>query len=404
MKEYLTISARIFPTVQQIEQFNKLSNIAKNIYNHFLLENEKLFKEKKKILELYETHKQLTILKKDKPDWQLLNSKCSQRVLKSLYSNYKSFYNLIKKDKTVKPPQEIKHNFFKTLIFNQSGWIIKENNIIEINKIELKYKSKVDITKVKIKEIAIINRKNKWLLSIVIEKELPNYKTKDHKILAIDLGLKRLATGIDSDEQLIKIPNKAKKIDKYFGKQIAKIQKKKSKCQKGSKRYRYLSKIISKKYHKKNSQKKQNLHIQVNKLLNMNYSIIVVGDLQVKKLMQLENNKHSKVSKSFGSSNIGMFMEILKYKALRKGTEVINVNEANTTQVNCLTGKKFPDRIELNDRIVKISKDIIIDRDLNSAINIYNRWYLQHIACLTGPLEISSVLMRYNLVKESPLL
>jgi IS605 OrfB family transposase len=129
----------------------------------------------------------------------------------------------------------------------------------------------------------------------------------------------------------------------------------------------------------------------------MNHHTIILGDLQVKKLMELEKNKAKKTSRSFGRSNISMFVDILTYKAKEKNTNVIKVNETNTTQLNCLTNKLFPVKVELKDREVELSKDIIIDRDLNSAINIYNRWHGTHLAALTPPLDLSSVLTKYNL-------
>ena len=131
----------------------------------------------------------------------------------------------------------------------------------------------------------------------------------------------------------------------------------------------------------------------------MNHHTIVLGDLQVKKLMELEKNKTKKTSRSFGRSNISMFVDFLTYKAETKGINVLKINETNTTQLNCLTNKLFDKKVELSDREVKLREDIVIDRDLNSAINIYNRFYNTHLASLTMPLDLSSVLMKNNLIK-----
>jgi hypothetical protein len=53
--------------------------------------------------------------------------------------------------------------------------------------------------------------------------------------------------------------------------------------------------------------------------------------------------------------------------------------------------------MKLKDRQVELSKDIIIDHDLNSAINILNRWFEHHLAGMNQPLDISRVLQIYNL-------
>ncbi len=398
---YKTYSFRIFPNQSQLAELLNLSNISIEIYNYFLKLNKDLYKKEHKIYTNFQMHKLLTPLRKTNITWQLLNCKATQSLLTNLYNNYKSFFQLIKKDKSSRPPDYLIPNNYRTLTFNQSGWIIKDN-IIEINKIQFNYKSYIDISKLNIKELKIIYKNNKWIVYAVIENKIekPKELLIENKILALDLGLKLLATGIDTNSNLIQIHNKPKKIDKYISKQINRIKSKQSKCNKYSKRYNRLNKIKRRLYKKKNSQKKQYLHIQVNNLMNMNYNTIIVGDLQVKKLMELDKNKKCKISKSFGQSNISMFINILTYKGNEKNINVIKVNETNTTQLNCLTNKLFKNKIELSDRTVKLSDNIEIDRDLNSAINIYNRYYSHHLAALTPPLDLSSVLNKYNLFRE----
>lgn len=393
---------RLFPTKEQEQSLIELSAISTQIYNYFLALEQKEYLENKKILGNYSMHKIQAILKhtEEFKHWEKLNSKSSQAIINNLFSNYRSFFTLIKKDKKSKPPNPKNENFFHTLILNQSGWSFK-NNIVHLNKIPLKYASHFDIENSKIKEMKITFKNKKWIVycTVEIEIEKPETKLIENKVLAIDLGIKTLATGIDTKGKVLIIHNKPKKIDKYFSKQIGKIQTKKAKCKKDSKRYKYLSKRINTLYNRKNSQKKNYLHIQVNKILNMNHHTIVLGDLQVKKLMELEKNKIKKTSRSFGRSNISMFVDFLTYKAEIKGINVLKINETNTTQLNCLTNKLFDKKIELCDREVKLSEDIIIDRDLNSAINIYNRFYNTHLASLTMPLDLSGVLMNNNLIK-----
>ena len=402
--QYKTYSMRLFPTQSQEQSIIELSQIATQIYNHFLQLNQKEYSENKKMFGNYSMHKLQAQLKHttEFKHWEKLNSKASQATLNNLYSNYRSFFNLIKKDKTAKPPNLKNEDVFHTILFNQCGWSFKKNNIVELNKTPIKYASHFDLENSKIKEMRITFKNNKWIVHCIVEMKIekPLEKHIENKVLAVDLGIKTLATGIDTNGQVVIIHNKPKKIDKYFSKQIGKIQNKKSKCKKDSRRYKHLSKRISKLYFRKAVQKKQYLHTRVNELLSMNHHTIVLGDLQVKKLMTLEVNKTKKTSRSFGRSNISMFVDFLTYKAEWKGINVLKINETNTTQLNCLTNKLFPQKVELKDREVRLNTHIVIDRDLNSAINIYNRWYGTHLASLTMPLDLSSVLTKYNLVRK----
>jgi len=135
----------------------------------------------------------------------------------------------------------------------------------------------------------------------------------------------------------------------------------------------------------------------------MNYNTIVVGDLSVKNLMNSEGvNKNKKgIRKSFHKSNINMFLRFLGYKCQSKNINLTKIDESWTTQLNCLTGKVFKEKIELKDRQVKLTDTITIDRDLNSAINILKRWFGYHIASMNEPLHISGVLAKFNLFKET---
>lgn len=131
----------------------------------------------------------------------------------------------------------------------------------------------------------------------------------------------------------------------------------------------------------------------------MNYHTIVLGDLSVKELMS-KDKSYKGIRKSFSQSAIDTFRQFLTYKCQGK-TNVVEIDERHTTQLNCLTGKKFDKKIELKDRTVQLSDNIIIDRDLNSAINILKRWESYHLAALIPPLDLSNVLEERNLFQRT---
>ena len=113
------------------------------------------------------------------------------------------------------------------------------------------------------------------------------------------------------------------------------------------------------------------------------------------------NEKKKGIRKSFHQSNINMFLQFLKYKCQAKNINLTKIDEKWTTQLNCLTGKLFKDKIELGDRKVQLSDAIIIDRDLNSAINIMDRWFENHFASMNKPLDKSGVIKKYNLFNKT---
>ena len=398
-----TYTVRLFPNKEQIDSLNELSLIRNQLWNDLIDMQNVSYENDKKIRHNYDLDKEITKLRKT-TNLSKLNSKACQRISKEIYSSYQSFFRLIKKDKNARPPRKLENiNQFHTIVFNQSGWVVNSNNEIKINKIKLRYKSHLELTYLNIKEIRVKHINNKWLCDICID-EIINYEDRlnqDNKVLGIDLGLKRLGTGIDNNGNEIVITNKSKKISKYYQKQISKLNSKISNKEKGSRKHKKLCKTKKKLYNKKNRQVKQALHTQSKQLLGMNYHTIVIGKLTVKKLMEDKQNKFKKVSKSFHQSNINMFIDMLKYKSYKYQTNLVEIEERHTTQTNSLTGKLFKNKIELGDRTVKLKEGVEIDRDLNAAINILNRYFNNHLASMTEPLDLSNVIHKFNLVNKS---
>ena len=340
MKEYRTYTLRLFPLKEQEQLLQGLSLARNVLYNTLIDIEQDFYTSTGKIKTEFDLDKDITILRKENPIISVLNSKASQRVAKEVYSSYKSFFNLIKKDHTARPPQKIENTeVFHTVVYHQSGWVFLDNSTIKLNGIELKYKGMktIDFTQQKIKEVKLKLRDRKYLLDLGVENDVEEKKVLEvnNKVLAIDLGIEKLATGIDNKGKVVIVPNKAQKINKYFRKEISKVQSKMDKCTKGSNRHKKLKNIKKKLYIRKNAQVKQTLHIQSNRMANMNYKTIVVGDLTVKKLMEKKDNKRKKTSRSFSETAVGTFMEYLAYKCQPRGTEVITIGEQWTTQQNC---------------------------------------------------------------------
>ncbi len=394
------ISIRLFPTEAQEFSLIKMNSIRNIIWNELLHIRNDHYEKTKKSLSSYDLNNYIPELVRNNTALEFLNSKAAQAVSRQIVGSFSSYFQLKKNgDKKARPPNFIEENKITSITFNQSGWTLKKHKI-KISKIKepIYYKSKHDVRNLNVKEVVIKYKDNKWLCDLVIEYDIKEeYNNKDN-VLALDLGLKTLATGIDSTGKVIHLKNEAKKIAKYFTKQIAKVSKKIDTKIKGSRRHKKLSKTRDKLYKTKNSQVKQTLHIQSKELVNMNYHTIVIGDLSVKELMSKEKS-YKNVRKSFHHSAIDIFRTFLTYKCQGK-TRLVEIDESYTTQTNCLTGTLFPSHVDLSKREVEITAKIIIDREINSAINIYNRYQRKELAELIPPLDLSSALKNNNMFVE----
>lgn len=402
-----THTVRLLPSTSQEQELFNLMRLRNIIWNSLISLRETVFTETGKGLSDFDLMSALPKLKQENPELKGYNSKAAQVIARQIGGSYRSFFSLRKKGfADAKPPQQVKETKWVSLTYNQSGWKFKENGKATFDKVStpIPYASKLPIHKTKLKEVRIKYKGGKWLCDIVIQQPDQYEQNNSNKYLALDLGIKRLATGIDNDGNVIILQNKAKRISQHFEKQIAIVSSKIDKKHKGSQRRRRLQRIRRKLYARKNSQVKQTLHIQSKRIANMNYHTVILGDLSVKQLMSTEgvNANKKNVRKSFHQSAIDTFRQFLTYKCAGN-TEVIEIDERDTTQLNCLTGKRFPQKVELKDREVKLTDTITIDRDLNSSINILKRWEGFHLAALTPPLSsetLLGVLEKHNLLVE----
>ena len=397
-----TYNVRLFPTAQEKEQFQQLSLVRNMLWNE-LVDIEQCAFDNHSFISEFDLNNRLPELKQRFPHFKTLNSKACQRIAKEVYSSYRSFFALVKKDKTAKALKKVDDvNEYHTVVFNQSGWKFVNEDTLRLNGINVKYKGRPDINFMSLtaKEVKLKQRKGKWLLDICVETEVPEPEkiTCENKVLAIDLGLKNLVHGVDNLGNVVVLKNKARRINRYFGKNISSIKTKMSTKVKHSHRWEHLNSVRKRLCSRRNAQIKDTLHIQSKTLADMNYKTIVVGDLSVKQLMSTTgvNKRKKNIRKSFHESAIERFVKMLTYKCLARHNEVITLSERWTTQTNSLTGKLFKKNVELGDRVVWLNETICIDRDLNAAMNIMRRYEQYHIALVTTPLDVFSVATKYN--------
>jgi putative transposase len=112
--------------------------------------------------------------------------------------------------------------------------------------------------------------------------------------------------------------------------------------------------------------------------LSLQYSKIAVEDLKIKNMF-----KGRKLSKYINDASWNSFVQMLFYKAVARGGEIVKVNPKNTSKACSSCGKLI--RLSLKTRVYKCTCGLILDRDINAAINICSRAGLNVIK-LTSPI------------------
>jgi putative transposase len=187
----------------------------------------------------------------------------------------------------------------------------------------------------------------------------------NNDILGIDLGLMSLYT--DSNGNKTNRFSK-KLISKYYNR-ISNLNKSLSNKNKNSLKFKKVKEQLGKTYDRLKNTKNDYLHKESLKLVNCKESIIALGDIKIKSIIENKNSKKSLV-KSFYLNSLGIFKQYVVYKSVKYNKRCLLIDERMTSKTcSCCGNIKY--NLKLSDRIndCLVCKNSI-DRDENSAINM----------------------------------
>lgn len=337
----ITYKFRLYPSKEQKEKLLQTLELCRQTYNYFLSR----LNEKDKTLSRLRFQAQLPELKKGKPELNNVYSKVLQMVLYQLYSNLKGLSQLKKNGKKVGRLRYKGKGWYKTFVYNQSGFKILKTG----KRLDLLHLSKIDDIPVRmhreikgnIKQI-IIKRYNsgKWFACLCIENNTPTEKQQIEKTVGLDVGVKHFVT--DSMGRQIENP-------KFYQKSLRRIRtehRKLSKKKKSSKNREKQRVRLVRAYEKIRNQRNDFLH-KLSRFYIDNYDLIAVEDLQVNNM-----TRNHCLSGKILDASWGKFFQFLEYKAESANVQVVKVNPRGTSQEY-----KFGE----------------LDRDYNASLNILQR-------------------------------
>ncbi len=311
---------RLYPDNNQKQRINQTIENSRFIYNYFLNNKIKEYKETKKSKTAYDQIKLIPSLTIEYPWLKECDSCALRNSLFNLEDAYKRFYN---GNGYPKFKNKDKYNSYKTNN-NISTYKGKEYNSIKLdleNKLitlpklkEVKirgYRNKNKIIGI-IKSATIKKEANKYYVSVLIEEELIKPIFIPNNIIGLDLGIKDLV--ITSNHE--KIENKVKN----YNKRLKGLQKALARAKVGSKNRYKLKLKIQRLYQKIRNARKHLIHNITNKLIKEN-DIIITENLDVKNMYQ---NHH--IAKSLTNTPLGELIRILKYKCNWQNKKLIQIN------------------------------------------------------------------------------
>ncbi len=291
-------------------------NAAGLIYNHCIALHKRYYRLYGKYLDKSKLQKHLVKLKKHNRFAYIceIGSQAVQDVTDRIDRAYNLFWSNLKRKKKCSPPKFRKVRRYKSFTLKQAGWKLDEaRGKIRIGKKWYGY-FKSRNTEGKIKTVTIKRDSvGDIYIYLVCDVQCEIVKPRTGKSVGFDFGLKQFLTGSDGHD--IKSPY-------FFMLNIKTIRKKcrnLSRKKEGSHNRNRARKDLARAYRKMDNQRKD-FHFKTARKLCEEYAVICLETLNMKGMARRWGRK-------VHSLGFYSFVEILKYEAMKLGTQIIFVDK-----------------------------------------------------------------------------
>lgn len=351
----ITNKYKIYENKRKNKKLDELCNTAASIWNHTVILSRRYYSLYGKTVPKKRMRQQISKLRKNNTYWKQLNSQPVQEVVDRVYDSYDRFFKRISK----RPPKPKKWQDFKSIVFTQSGYKIKDNELT-INKIvKVKFhKSRdyYDVKNVRIKRDSV----GDWWLIITSSKPVnkKDYtKSRGGASVGFDFSLPKFLIG--SDGNVYESPLF------YYQMQdeIQALSRTLSKKKKGSKNRAKAKKKLARAYRKLKN-KREAHHWKLAHELCRQYKFIAIEDLNIEAIKKMWGKKVSDLSFS-------NFVLKLEHVSKKYDTEVHKIDRWFASSKTCFDCGEKNDKLKISDREwVCKSCGTLHDRDRNASKNI----------------------------------
>lgn len=205
---------------------------------------------------------------------------------------------------------------------------------------------------------------HRWMLSAQLECQAPKSLPVSGRIVAIDLGLRRLATIFDGESfEHVAAPRPLRKRRR----RLVKAQRIFARRQKGSNRRRAQALRVAA-LHRKVRHYRQNFLHQFSHRLIANAGVVKVEDLNVRGIAR------GFLAKSAADAALGTLLRFISYKAEWRGRRLEKIGRFFPSSQTCSQcGRIHPEMKDLGRRVLHCECGLAMDRDENAARNIFYR-------------------------------
>lgn len=325
---FLSYRYRLYPTKEQRQILNRILEIHRGLYNDALTERRLAWRMNRKSISFFDQDRQIKAIRQFDEDAAFVNYTSIKQTLRKLDKAFAAFFRRVKRGETPGYPRYKSKARFGSVCYryNSDGIRLRDDRL---------YIQRVGLVRIfqhrplpdgKIKQV-VLKRDNlgNWHATFDIELPDPIPSTVPTKSVGVDMGLEYFAAL--STGELIDNPRWFRVSES----KLAKLQKMRARCKKGSCRYTELTRQI-RNLHEKTANQRLDFHHKLSRKIANEYGVIFVEKLNIDALCRAKN------SKSMADAGWGQFLNMLSYKAVNAGGECPEVNPYRTSQICPMCG------------------------------------------------------------------
>src|SRR6266516_1192848 len=314
-------------------------------------------------------HKQLNALKPSDYPWMYEVSKCApQEALRDLEQAYKNFFRRVELKKQGLWKGKLGFPKFKKRSkaigsFRLTGSIKVFSDAVQLPRLGRLRLHVHDFipTDGKILSATVSEQAGRWFVSVQMEVEQEKPTPTATSAIGVDLGIKTLATL--SDGKWKANPRALK----HAQKRLKRLERQKARRKLGGKNRKKTCKKLAKQHARVANIRKDAAH-KLTTSLCKNHALVGIEDLHVKGMLA-----NHKLAQAVSDSNFGEIRRQLEYKSSWHSVHLVVVDRWFPSSKMCSACGWIDEDQDLSDRTFICHEcGLVLDRDLNAAINILN--------------------------------
>lgn len=352
-----TYRFRLYPTERQQETLDGILRLACWLYNRALDYRRKRWNESRETVTYMQQAAMWRAWRNEEPDdnpLRLLNMSAGQQVLRRLDSAYRQFF----KGERGRPRFQRASHFNSVNYKPGDGAQIKNNRLYvqNVGLVRVRWHRDTPETGT-LKNIVIVRKPSGWYALLQYELPEPQPEKSTAPPAGIDVGITH-ALAL-SDGAVVDSPHPLQKSLR----KLRVLQRAVARKPKGSANRRKAITRLARLHEHIDNQRRDFWH-KVTRQLVSTYGALALEDLPLG--FMLQNDTLALAAHDIG---LGMFRELLDYKAVEAGVEVSAVNPRNTSQLCSGCGCAVPKALSVRIHVCP-ECGLTLDRDVNAARNI----------------------------------